>query len=140
MTCAKGITSGYLPLGAVIVSPWSGNRSGVRVRGVFRHGYTYSGHAAASAAALANLDIIEGEALLERVAELEPVLEATLRPLESHPLVAEVRAGLGLLGAVSSRRLEARSGRGRGAGTRRAARGPPGRRAADLTAVRRDRG
>ena len=101
MTCAKGITSGYIPLGAVIVSPrvadpfWQAG-----TEHVFRHGYTYSGHATACAVALANLDVIEREGLVERVAELEPVLEATLRPLESHPLVAEVRAGLGLLGAV----------------------------------------
>ncbi len=101
MTCAKGITSGYIPLGAVIVSPrvadpfWQAG-----TEHVFRHGYTYSGHATACAVALANLDVVEREGLVERVAELEPVLEATLRPLESHPLVAEVRAGLGLLGAV----------------------------------------
>ena len=101
MTCAKGITSGYIPLGAVIVSPrvadpfWQPG-----TEHVFRHGYTYSGHATACAVALANLDVIEREGLVERVAKLEPVLEATLRPLESHPLVAEVRAGLGLLGAV----------------------------------------
>jgi adenosylmethionine-8-amino-7-oxononanoate aminotransferase len=66
----------------------------------FRHGYTYSGHTTACAVALANLDVIEREGLVDRVAQLEPVLDATLRPLESHALVAEVRAGLGLLGAV----------------------------------------
>jgi adenosylmethionine-8-amino-7-oxononanoate aminotransferase len=101
MTCAKGITSGYIPLGAVIVGQrvsepfW---RAGTDQ--AFRHGYTYSGHTTACAVALANLAVIERDGLVERVAELEPVLEATLRPLESHPLVAEVRAGLGLLGAV----------------------------------------
>jgi adenosylmethionine-8-amino-7-oxononanoate aminotransferase len=67
---------------------------------VFRHGYTYSFHSTACAVALANLDVIERERLVERVRELEPVLEAALRPLETHPLVSEVRAGLGLLGAV----------------------------------------
>jgi adenosylmethionine-8-amino-7-oxononanoate aminotransferase len=101
MTCAKGITSGYIPLGAVIVSPrvaepfWHPG-----TEHAFRHGYTYSGHSTACAVGLANLDVIEREGLVERVAALEPVLEAELRPLESHPLVAEVRAGLGLLGAV----------------------------------------
>jgi adenosylmethionine-8-amino-7-oxononanoate aminotransferase len=101
MTCAKGITSGYIPLGAVIVGPrvsepfWSAGTDQA-----FRHGYTYSGHTTACAVALANLAVIERDGLVARVAELEPVLEATLRPLESHPLVAEVRAGLGLLGAV----------------------------------------
>jgi adenosylmethionine-8-amino-7-oxononanoate aminotransferase len=101
MTCAKGITSGYVPLGAVIASArvaepfW---RAGTEH--VFRHGYTYSGHSTACAVALANLDVIERERLVERVRTLEPVLEAALRPLEEHALVAEVRAGLGLLAAV----------------------------------------
>jgi len=101
MTCAKGITSGYVPLGAVIVSPrvaepfWKAG-----TEHSFRHGYTYSGHTTACAVALANLDVIEREGLVDRVAALEPVLEEALRPLESHPLVSEVRAGLGLLGAV----------------------------------------
>jgi putrescine aminotransferase len=100
-TCAKGITSGYVPLGAVLVGPrvaepfWAAG-----TEHAFRHGYTYSGHTTACAVALANLDVIEREGLVARVAALEPVLEAALRPLESHPLVAEVRAGLGLLGAV----------------------------------------
>src|SRR5581483_4599229 len=101
MTCAKGITSGYVPLGAVIASArvaepfWT-----VGTEHVFRHGYTYSGHSTACAVALANIEVIERERLVERVRDLEPVLEAALRPLETHPLVAEVRAGLGLLGAV----------------------------------------
>jgi len=101
MTCAKGITSGYFPLGAVVASSriaepfW---RPGTEH--AFRHGYTYSGHTTGCAVALANLELIEQEGLIGRVRRLEPVLEATLRPLESHPLVAEVRAGLGLLGAV----------------------------------------
>ena len=101
MTCAKGITSGYVPLGAVVASAriaepfWA-----VGTEHVFRHGYTYSGHSTACAVALANLDVIERERLVERVRDLEPVLESALRPLESHPLVAEVRAGLGLLAAV----------------------------------------
>jgi putrescine---pyruvate transaminase len=67
---------------------------------MLRHGYTYSGHATACAVALANLDILEREGLLGRVRELEPVLERVVRPLEEHPLVGEVRAGLGLLAAV----------------------------------------
>ena len=101
ITCAKGITSGYVPLGAVIASPrvaepfWAAG-----TEHVFRHGYTYSGHTTACAVALANLDVIEREQLIGRVRELEPKLEAALRPLESHPLVAEVRAGLGLLAAI----------------------------------------
>ncbi len=100
VTVAKGLTSGYAPLGAVIASGrvaepfWRPDTTEI-----FRHGYTYSGHAAACAVALANLDLIEAERLVERVRELEPVLEAALRPLEEHALVSEVRT-IGLLGGV----------------------------------------
>src|SRR5438046_3782544 len=99
MTFAKGVTSGYLPLGGVVVGPrvqepfWSGE-------GIwFPHGYTYSGHAAACAGALANLDILQRERLVERVAELEPVLAEKGHSLADHPLVGETRA-IGLVGAV----------------------------------------
>jgi putrescine---pyruvate transaminase len=101
IVCAKGITSGYVPLGGVIASGrvaepfWAPG-----TEHVFRHGYTYSGHSTACAVALANLDVIERERLVERVGELEPKLAETLRPLESHPLVVEVRTGVGLLGGV----------------------------------------
>ena len=98
---AKGITSGYLPLGAAIIgervwAPFWADGSEL----VFRHGLTYAGHASACAAGLANLDILENEQLVPRVREMEGVLEAALQPLASHPLVKEVRAGVGLLGAV----------------------------------------
>jgi putrescine---pyruvate transaminase len=101
MLAAKGITSGYLPLGACVISeriwePFWADGSEL----VFRHGLTYSGHASVCAAAHANLDILEREGLVERVKSLETVLEASLRPLASHPLVREVRCGIGLLGAV----------------------------------------
>jgi adenosylmethionine-8-amino-7-oxononanoate aminotransferase len=101
ITCAKIITSGYLPLGAVIASArvkepfWS--QPG---RAIFRHGFTYSGHPAACAAGLANLDIIAREGLVGRVRELEPVLARAMAPLADAPQVSEVRAGLGLLAAI----------------------------------------
>ena len=101
ITCAKGITSGYLPLGAVIASPrvqepfWTTPGSGM-----FRHGYTYSGHPSVCAAGLANLEILEREGLLERVVRLEPVLAAAMQPLADLPLVSEVRSGVGLLAAI----------------------------------------
>ncbi len=100
ITTAKGLSSGYLPIGAVIVSQrvaepfWRAGSSEV-----FRHGYTYSGHPAA-AVALANLDLIEREQLISRVAELEPVLASAVAPLAGHELVGAVRAGTGLLAAV----------------------------------------
>ena len=101
ITCAKAITSGYLPLGAVIISSriqepfWT--EPG---RAIFRHGFTYSGHPAACAAGLANLDLMEREELVDRVAEMESVLARAVEPLTELPLVSEVRAGLGLLAAV----------------------------------------
>jgi putrescine aminotransferase len=98
---AKGLTSGYAPLGALIVGPrvtepfWRPGSTEV-----FRHGYTYSAHPASCAVGLANLDLIEREHLIGRVVELEPVLADKLRPLADHDLVSEVRAGTGLLAAV----------------------------------------
>jgi adenosylmethionine-8-amino-7-oxononanoate aminotransferase len=101
ITSAKLITSGYLPLGAVIASarvaePFWASPGGP----IFRHGFTYSGHPTACAAGLANLDLIEREDLLGQVRLLEGVLADALTPLADHPMVSEVRAGLGLLGAV----------------------------------------
>jgi len=101
ITSAKGLSSGYLPIGAVIASArvaepfWRAGSTEV-----FRHGYTYSGHPAAAAIALANLDLIEREGLIARVAALEPVLARALAPLAAHPAVSAVRSGIGLLAAV----------------------------------------
>ena len=100
ITCAKGITSGYLPLGAVIAAPRVWEPFFAPGAGMFRHGYTYTGHAAVSAAALANLDVIEREGLLSRARELEGRLATALKPLADGPLVSEVRAGVGVLAAV----------------------------------------
>ncbi|MDX6627332.1 MAG: putrescine---pyruvate transaminase [Solirubrobacterales bacterium] len=97
---AKGVTSGYLPLGGVVVSGevaapfWEGGGA------PFRHGPTYSGHPACCAAALANLDILENEGLLARGRELETPLLDSLLPLAEHELVSEVRGGTGLMAAV----------------------------------------
>jgi putrescine aminotransferase len=100
LTFAKGVTSGYLPLGGVVVSAkvaapfWDEGAW-------FRHGPTYSGHPTVCAAAMANLDIMEREGLLDRGNELEGEMAAALRPLADHPLVGEIRAGIGALGAVA---------------------------------------
>lgn len=100
ITMAKGITSGYLPLGAVAVS---GRLSGPFMSGdnapIFRHGITYSGHATACAVALENLDVLEEEDLIARVRTLEPVLAAEFGALARSPLVQEVRA-VGLMAGV----------------------------------------
>ena len=101
LTFAKGVTSGYLPLGGVLAAPHVAEpfwRAGAGVW--WRHGYTYSGHTTACAAALANLDIIEREGLDTRAGELEGDLAEALAPLASHPLVSEVRTGAGLLAAA----------------------------------------
>jgi putrescine aminotransferase len=96
---AKGITSGYMPLGYVVCGPrvaepfWKGSA------GLFRHGYTYSGHAAACAVGLANLRLLEDERLVERTRDLEPVFAQTLGGLAGHPAVSEVRTA-GLLCAI----------------------------------------
>lgn len=100
ITCAKGLTSGYLPMGAVIAAPWVAEPFREPGAGLWRHGYTYAGHATVAAAALANLDIIEREDLCGHALELEKDLAATLLPLADHPLVSEIRAGTGVVAAV----------------------------------------
>jgi putrescine---pyruvate transaminase len=103
MTCAKGITSGYLPMGAVIAAPWVAEPFFEPGAGIWRHGYTYSGHATVAAAALANIDIMEREDLPGRALKLEGALFEALAPLEEHELVEEVRGGTGMLAAVNLR-------------------------------------
>jgi putrescine aminotransferase len=103
LVCAKGITSGYLPLGAVLASPRVADPFWAEGAGMWRHGYTYSGHAAAAAAALANIDILENEGLPGRAKELEGSFLDALKQLADHELVGDVRGGLGLLGAVNLR-------------------------------------
>ena len=107
--CAKGLTSGYLPLGAVIVADRVREALWSAEAGAFRHGYTYSGHPAGCAVALANIEIIEREGLVERAAELEAVLQMELGALGSHPLVEEVRVAGMLCGvelAVEARKAD----------------------------------
>jgi putrescine---pyruvate transaminase len=101
ITFAKGVTSGYLPLGGVIASgdvaaPFFEGPGGP----MLRHGATYADHPSCCAAALEVLDIYEREDLIPRGRELEGPLADALAPLADHPAVAEVRAGLGFLAAV----------------------------------------
>jgi adenosylmethionine-8-amino-7-oxononanoate aminotransferase len=102
ITFAKGVTSGYLPLGGVVVSgrvaePFWSEPGRITVR----HGQTYSGHATVCAAALANIAIMEREGLVTRGADGEDELLAALAPLAAHPLVGEVRGGTGMLVGVA---------------------------------------
>lgn len=99
MTLAKVLTSGYQPLGAVVVSGTVAEPFFDGEGAWLKHGYTYSGHATACAAAIANLDIIETEQLVERVADLEPALPRLLGPLAGLDGVEEVRTA-GLLAGV----------------------------------------
>jgi adenosylmethionine-8-amino-7-oxononanoate aminotransferase len=103
LSFAKGVTSGYLPLGGVIISD--------RIRETLRsagpdakwmHAYTYSGHPTCCAVGLRNLDIIEDEGLVERAAASGQRLLAGLAPLRAKPYVQEVR-GLGMMAAVELR-------------------------------------
>src|SRR5262245_42802283 len=102
MTVAKGLTSGYFPLSAVILSErvWSVLQAGSPEMGAFAHGYTYSGHPVGAAAAIANLDILLGEDLVGNSARTGAYMQASLRErLGGHPLVGEIR-GLGLVGGI----------------------------------------
>ena len=97
ITTAKGITSGYVPLGAVLVAPHVAEAL-AREHG-FPMGYTYNGHPTACAVALANLDIIAREDLLSAATEVGGHLLTRLRELEELPVVGEVR-GVGMMLAV----------------------------------------
>ncbi len=102
ITFAKGVTSGYLPLGGVMVAgavaaPFFDEPGGP----MLRHGPTYAGHAACCAAALATLEIYEREDIIPRGRLLEGELRDALAPLAGHPAVGEIRSGLGLLAAVA---------------------------------------
>ena len=98
ITCAKGMTSGYAPMGAMIASdrlfePFSQGHN------TFLHGYTWGGHPLCAAVALANLDILEREDLYGNVRTNEPALRATLERLLDLPIVGDVR-GAGYFFAI----------------------------------------
>jgi adenosylmethionine-8-amino-7-oxononanoate aminotransferase len=90
ITCAKGLTSGYSPIGAMIASdrlfePFNDGKT------TFAHGYTFGGHPVSSAVALANLDIFEREGINDHVKETAPAFRATLEKLYDLPIVGDVR-------------------------------------------------
>ncbi|MCF8480504.1 MAG: aminotransferase class III-fold pyridoxal phosphate-dependent enzyme [Rhodospirillum sp.] len=99
LTMAKGITSGYVPMGAVAVSDRVASVL-LEKGGEFMHGFTYSGHPAACAAALANINILRGEGLVDRVkTDIGPYLQKKWRALADHPMVGEA-VMVGLIGAI----------------------------------------
>jgi adenosylmethionine-8-amino-7-oxononanoate aminotransferase len=90
ITCAKGMTSGYSPIGAMVASdrlfePFADGKT------TFIHGYTFGGHPVSAAVALANLDIFEREGLNDHVKRTAPALRATLEKLLDLPIVGDVR-------------------------------------------------
>ncbi|HWG74517.1 MAG TPA: aminotransferase class III-fold pyridoxal phosphate-dependent enzyme [Acidimicrobiales bacterium] len=96
VTFAKGVTSGYLPLGGVLVGAAVRDPLESDPAFVLRHGYTYSGHPVPAAAALANLDIIESENLLERAAGIGDLLGKGLAGLVDGDHVIEARGTMGI--------------------------------------------
>ncbi len=101
ITCAKALSSAYLPIGAVMVSEaiYAALVKQSEKIGVFSHGFTYSGHPVSSAVALETLKIYEQDDLLSHVRSVAPRMQAGLRRFADHPLVGEVR-GIGLIGAM----------------------------------------
>jgi L-2,4-diaminobutyrate transaminase len=99
MTVAKGLTSGYVPMSGSLIGEkiWQVMVERSRETGVFGHGYTYSAHPIAAAAALANLDIIEGEGLVDNARQIGAHFQEHMRAsFGDHPLVGHVR-GEGLI-------------------------------------------
>ena len=101
VTTAKGLTSGYVPMGAVLISDnlMEQVRAADDTGAVFSNGFTYSGHPVSAAAALKNIEIIERDGLLEHVREVSPYFQARLRELHDIPIVGDVR-GMGLMACV----------------------------------------
>ena len=97
---AKGVTSGYLPLGGVIAAAQVAEPFFCGDGHTFAHGNTYSAHATCCAAALVNLDLLERDDLVHRAHGLEAQFHRRLAELESHPHVDTVRGGVGLMAAV----------------------------------------
>jgi putrescine aminotransferase len=100
ITFAKGVTCGYAPLGGIIAAPRIAEPFFTQSGNIFRHGYTYSGHAVACAAGIAVMDILERENLIARAGELEEEIYQALLPLEELPVVQTIRRGVGALCAI----------------------------------------
>jgi len=101
ITTAKGLTSGYIPMGACIISDaLIDSISADQSKGAtFSNGYTYSGHPVSAAVALKNIEIIERDGVLEHVREVSPLFHERLHALRDHAIVGDTR-GMGLVGCV----------------------------------------
>lgn len=100
ITFAKGVTSGYLPLGGVVASGRVAEPFWDEPGNMLRHGATYSAHATCCVAGIVNLDLLAEDDLVGRALELESVLLEALAPIAARDCVKEVRGGVGLLAAV----------------------------------------
>ena len=120
MSFAKGVTSGYLPLGGVLISDRVANVI-IDNGGEFAHGFTFSGHPVACAVALANIRILRDHGIVERVKnEKAPYFQRQWSTLENHPIIGEARSA-GLVGAleiVSDKSQRARFPKSQKAGDR----------------------
>ncbi|MCI0517427.1 MAG: aspartate aminotransferase family protein [Woeseiaceae bacterium] len=107
ITTAKGLTSGTVPMGAVIATKqiYDTFMTGPEGAIEFFHGYTYSGHPLAAAAGNATMDVYREEGLFERARSLEPYLEEGLHSLKGEPYVRDIR-NIGLIGAVELQPVE----------------------------------
>lgn len=101
LTCAKALSSAYLPIAAVMVSEeiFRGMVKQSEKHGAFAHGYTYSGHPVPAAVALRTMELMEERNIVDHVKAIAPIFEERFRKLEDHPLVGEVRT-CGLVGAA----------------------------------------
>lgn len=112
ITTAKGLTNGAVPMGAVLVKDnvHDAFMTGPEAAIELAHGYTYSGHPLASAAAIATIDLLQREGLLTRAAELAPYWQEAVHSLEGLPHVIDVR-NIGLIGAIEFAPLPDAAGR-----------------------------
>jgi 4-aminobutyrate--pyruvate transaminase len=101
LTCAKGLSSGYMPISAVMITEpiWQAMVAESDKIGMFGHGFTYSGHPVAAAVALETLKIYDEIDIVSHVRAVAPALQDGLRRFADHPLVGDVR-GIGLIAAV----------------------------------------
>ena len=100
MTMAKGLSSGYLPIGAAVARKSVADTFIGGEDKTFKHLLTFGGHPVSCAASLANLDILEGEGLVQNAADMGTYMYEQLQTLYEHPIVGDVRGGLGLLAVV----------------------------------------
>jgi 4-aminobutyrate--pyruvate transaminase len=100
VSLAKALSSGYLPIGAVLIPDtiYEAMLDESRTIGTFGHGFTYSGHPVCAAVALKNLELMEQRRILDHVHTITPCFQERLKALGAHPLVGEAR-GIGLIGA-----------------------------------------